>query len=412
MVHKRSSGAVFSYVLSLGACLLAARWGQAWTVPARSPASPDADVLGALRRREASLQAIVALTGGAVAAVAPQGAYAADEDVGVYVGGQGSGSSQVSAPPSKLQRVVINVGDAQALKNEVKFWTEGLEMQVLREGKAADGLTSTVLGYGPESAGKEGFFAIEVKVDPAVLTRPSPRQLNYEVMQPTVDSLAFVQVSARGKVIDLFTKVQTAGGSALFGDATFLDVESPRGVAVRMVPRDQKPAAEIVGMNVEVPAFEAVTNFYRRVLGMQEEKYPESEPGVQKLSTLLASDAGGVKLLLSPVPDGRLKDRKLDAFENLLIVSPSGVDSTMKAAKQVVDLVAEESAKKEDQLRSKLARLGEDASEQQRAGLKAAIRALKSGTQARPKVVKDSVLDDGVGNFLQIAGPSDFETAR
>ena len=26
----------------------------------------------------------------------------------------------------------------------------------------------------------------------------------------------------------------------------------------------------------------------------------------------------------------------------------------------------------------------------------AAIRALKSGTQARPKVVKDSVLDDGV----------------
>ena len=33
---------------------------------------------------------------------------------------------------------------------------------------------------------------------------------------------------------------------------------------------EARPAAEIVGMNVEVPAFEAVTNFYRRVLGMQE----------------------------------------------------------------------------------------------------------------------------------------------
>lgn len=400
MVRKRNSGAVFSYVLSLGACLLAAHWGPAWTSPARSPASAasaDAGVLDTLRRREASLQAIVALTGGAVAAVAPEGAYAADE---------------VSAPPSKLQRVVINVGDAQALKAEVKFWTEGLEMQVLKEGKAADGLVSTVVGYGPESAGKEGFFAIEVKVDPAVLTRPSPRQLNYEVMQPTVDSLAFVQVSARGKVIDLFTKVQNAGGSALFGDATFLDVESPRGVAVRMVPRDQKPAAEIVGMNVEVPAFEAVTNFYRRVLGMQEEKYPEGEPAVQKLSTFLASEAGGVKLLLSPVPDGRLKDRRLDSFEGLLIVSPSGVDGTMKVAEKCVALAAEETARKEEQLRSKLARLGEDGSQQERSELKAAIRALKSGTQARPAVVKENMLDDGVGNLLTIAGASDFESLR
>jgi len=397
MARRRNSGAAFSRALSLGACLvLAAGWGgRAWTsgAPAgRSPASAtsaDADVPDALRRREASLRAVVALAGGAVAAVAPQGALA--EEV-------------VTAPSSKLQRVIINVGDAQALKNEIKFWIEGLEMQVLKEGTSADGKQMVVVGYGPESAGKDSSLGIEVKVDPAVLTRPTPRLLNYEVMQPTVDSLAFVQVSATGKVIELFTKVQNAGGSALFGDATYLDVESPRGIAVRMVPRDQKPTAELVGLNVEVPAFEAVTSFYRRVLGMKEERYPEGDPPVQKLSTLLTSEAGGVKLLLSPVPDGRLKDRKLNSFEGMLIVSPSGVDPTMRVAREVVSRSAEEAAGKDADLKSRLARLGEEGTQKERDALKAAIRARRTGTKALPDVLDGNVLNDGVGNFMFIVG--------
>lgn len=245
-----------------------------------------------------------------------------------------------------------------------------------------------------------------------MLKRPTPRLLNYAVMQPTVDALGFVQVSSTGKIIDLFTKVQNAGGTALFGDATYLDVESPRGVAVRMVPRETKPEVEIVSLNVEVPAFEATTKFYRRVLGMQDEKYPESDPPVQKLSALLTSEAGGAKLLLSPVPDGRMKDRELDEFEGMLIVSPTGSDATVKAAKFAMDVAEKESAEKDEELASKLRQAESGgAGQQARAEIKAAIRARSSGTQFKPEVKTDSfapLIDDGVGNMFFVAGPSDL----
>uniref|UniRef100_A0A7R9ZZC4 Uncharacterized protein n=1 Tax=Pyrodinium bahamense TaxID=73915 RepID=A0A7R9ZZC4_9DINO len=302
---------------------------------------------------------------------------------------------------AKLQRVLVNVGDTESLEKEVKFWTDACQMKVLNDATGKDGKRAVVLGFGPDRSS----FGLELKVDPEVLKRPRPRLLNYEVLQPTVPSLNYMQVGAVGKIIEIFGRVQNAGGSSLIGDASYIDVESPRGVAVRMVPRTTTPSVELVSFNVEVPAFEATTKFYKRAIGLKEIRYSDSEPPVQKLSTYLASDIGGPNLLLSPVPDGRLKDRKLDEFDGVLLVAPSAAD-VAKAASSAVALAAEEEAAKEEEIKRQRQAAKES-------GEKApSLKKFLSATKARPSVQmvdKMARIDDGLGTLLFVKDQADFE---
>lgn len=308
----------------------------------------------------------------------------------------------------RLQRLLISIGSNEDLEKELKFWTEALEMKILSDRVGSDGNRAVVVGYGPESRDKGGFFGIEFKVDPAVLKRPRPKLLNYDVMQPTVNALNFVQVTAKGKAIEIFQRVESSGGATLIGDAKYVDMESPRGVPVRAIPQAETPSVQLVCFNVEVPAFDAVVRFYKRLFGLKELKYPSAGAPVQKLSVLLESGAGGPQLLLSPVPDGRLKDRNLDEFEGVQVVSAGTADVEKKADVFVAE-IKEEVAAKIKAAQEKWVK------EQTAAGRQVTIAdAPKVGRQKLPKpsvqkLDKTVRLDDGVGNILLLSGYDDFE---
>ncbi|CAK0863511.1 unnamed protein product, partial [Prorocentrum cordatum] len=256
-----------------------------------------------------------------------------------------------AASSAKFQRVVVNVGDKASIDKEVFFWTEAARMKVISDKVGADGLRSVVLGYPGDSS---GGALLEVKLDPAVLKRPMPKLLNYEVMQPTVNALNFVQIGLKGKIMELFQKVQESGGASTNGDPSYIDVESPRGVLVRLLPRDDpQPRVELISLNIEVPAFEPVVKFYQRSMGLQRLEYDPADPPITKFSILMGSTLGGTNLLLSPVPDGRLKDRRLDEFEGVVMTAPN-VRKVVDDATAAVQKAAEEAAAKEEAIKQKI----------------------------------------------------------
>lgn len=310
--------------------------------------------------------------------------------------GQVALAESVKTPPAtaRLQRVMVSIPDNDSLDKELKFWKEACQMKVLNEKKGADGSRVALVGFSPE-------FVLELKVDPSVLKRPRPKLLNYDAMQPTVDALSYMQMSAVGKSMELFARVQNAGGAALLGDATYLDAESPRGVPLRMIAKGEKPAMELISFNVEVPAFESTLKFYKRGVGLKELKYPDDGPPIVKLSKLLASDVGGPNLLLTPVPDGRLKDRKLDEFEGAVMVSPAATEFSTAAA-SAIELAAQEEAEKLKELRAAAA------SDTESTGLKKYL----AGTRATPSMsTEDGTIriDDGVGNILFVRDQAKYE---
>jgi len=295
---------------------------------------------------------------------------------------------------------VINVGDKDQMDREVFFWSEACRMKVLSDKVGADNMKSVVMGYPGDSS---GGIAIEVKMDPAVLKRPRPKLLNYEVMQPNVNALNFVQIGLKGKIMELFQKVQASGGASTNGDPSYIDVESPRGVSVRLLPRPEpQPRVEMLSLNIEVPAFEPVVKFYQRAMGLQRLEYDPGDPPITKFSILMGSTLGGTNLLLSPVPDGRMKDRRLDEFEGVVMTAPS-VKKVVDDATVAVQRAAEEAAAKEDSLRRKYLA----AKEREGAG----VPILRKGTKAVPSVAMGESaarINDGVSNMILVSDTADI----
>ncbi|CAJ1330846.1 unnamed protein product [Effrenium voratum] len=328
----------------------------------------------------------------------------------------------VQAAPMKLQRVVVDVGKSEDLEKELKFWTKACQMKVLTDTTGADGLRSVTVGYGSEK--DDSSCAIEIKVDPSALTRKRPSLLNYSVMQPTVNALNFTQISQPDQIFDMYARVEDTGGVSLVGDARYLDCEgkfhndffakqkverfrprrqSPRGVQVRMVPREGPPTVELVSLNIEVPAFEPTVKFYKRIGALQEATYNESEEApIQKFSVLLKSQVGGPKLLLSPVPDNRIKQRDRDEFVGLLMLAPNA-KQVADSAEKAMAVALEEERKKDEADRDKLLQSGKKPEE-----------GPKKGTLARPAVEiagADARIDDGVGNILMITDSNAFKSS-
>ncbi|CAE7242824.1 unnamed protein product [Symbiodinium natans] len=238
----------------------------------------------------------------------------------------------------KLQRVVVDagahgvqmrqIGNDEQREKELKFWCGAAGMKVLSDGPGADGQRSVCVGYLPQK--DPGAFAIELKIDPSVLTRKRPSLLNYSVMQPTVNALCFTQVSQPDTVFDMYARVEASPGTSMVGDARYLDCEVLAGSgllplqkqlsflgaglllkqehATNFFLRRSSPAIELVALNIEVPAFNPTVKFYKRIGGLEETTYNEAEEApIQKFSVLLQSKEPGPKLLLCPVPDYRVK---------------------------------------------------------------------------------------------------------
>merc|ERR1719333_1159731 len=82
-------------------------------------------------------------------------------------------------------------------------------------------------------------------------------------------------------------------------------------------------------------------------------EYDPADPPITKYSILMGSSLGGPNMLLSPVPDGRLKDRRLDEFEGVVMTAPN-VKKVVDDAEVAVKKAAEEAAAKEEKLKKKL----------------------------------------------------------
>lgn len=388
-------------------CLSVAAWSTAsrvqsstYAVPRGTPrisediTKPDAGVAQSMSRRD-----IAGVAGIFAAGTSSASAEEADMLAPALAPVPVPVPAPVPAPVSaRLQRVMVNVANDEALKNELKFWTEAAQMKVLKDFVDSDGNRTAIVGFGVGPSTGGDYIGVQVKVDPGLSKRPLPKLLNYNVMQPTVAALNFVQIGANGKVIEIFNRVQSSGGSSLFGDATYIDVESPRGVSVRLVPRTGAPSMELLSFNIEVPAFEPTVKFYQRAVGLTLEQYPDDEPPVQKLSACLGSTLGGPKVLLSPVPDGRLKEKNLDEFEGVVMVSPSAKRVAEAAKAAVVLAKQEEEEKKAKESGTPKKRLSYEEEREIRRTLNGA-----PGTEAKPSVAVDgatTVIDDGVGNFI------------
>jgi len=314
--------------------------------------------------------------------------------------------STTASADARLQRLLINIENDEAMAQEIKFWKDALGMKVLSDGKVADGNREVIMSYGSEK-GSGGAFAIQARIDPALAARAKPKFLNFDVLQPTVDALNFVQVSQQGKVIDVFEKVQAAGGSAMIGDYGYFDVTSPRDVPVRIVTKPEaQPKVDHICMNIEVPAFEATNKFYQRAFGFKEISYPAEEPPVQQLSKYYEPKTGGPKLLLSPVPDKRLKNRELDEFEGLLMVT-SSPGSIAKQVEVAVTLADEEEADKQKKLNEEL--YGAKGKIKSRAQDKIPETVAKPAVTPAASTGGLTTVDDGLGNFIFVASKEEFE---
>eukprot|EP00929_Paragymnodinium_shiwhaense_P079477 TRINITY_DN4137_c0_g1_i1.p1 TRINITY_DN4137_c0_g1~~TRINITY_DN4137_c0_g1_i1.p1 ORF type:complete len:433 (-),score=148.19 TRINITY_DN4137_c0_g1_i1:297-1541(-) len=402
--HVRARRSALPATLVVAATAAATLACSAWRSAGRGFASPNlrattSDLEAAeagLRRREVAAGLAVASGLSTVFGASP----ALAEEVAAATA-TAKVTQIANTADARMQRLLINIEDDEAMASEIKFWKDALGMQILSDGKVADGNREVIMSYGSEKA---GAFAVQVRIDPALAARQKPKFLNFDVLQPTVDALNFVQVSQPNKVIDVFEKVQAAGGSAMIGDYQYFDVTSPRGVPVRIVSKaDKAPTVDHVCLNIEVPAFEATNKFYQRAFGFKELSYPAEEPPVQQLSRFYESKSGGPKLLLSPVPDKRMKDRALDEFEGLLLTS-SSTPQLIAQAENAVALARQEQdeKKKEEELLM---------------GAKGKIKSKDKNpeTVAVPDVTKAAsaagltTVDDGLGNFLFVTAKDEFE---
>jgi len=297
-------------------------------------------------------------------------------------------SVAASTTALKLRRTVIDLGSNDALDKELKFWTSACDMKVLSDTADAKGNRTAVVGF-------DSSFGIEIKVDPSALTRKTPTLMNWSVMQPTVNGLNFHQLTGKGQIFDIYNRVESSGGTSLIGDARYLDCESPRGVQIRIVPRETPPSVEIIGLNIEVPSFAAALKLYQKFGGFSEISYNVAEePPIQEKSAFLASPAGGPKLLLSPVPDFRVKQRDRDEFINLGFASPD-IKKSAQAAQAVIAAIEEDEKANDEQARGRFLSKGEKPPE-----------ILRKGTLPKPSLDNADgrlTLDDGVGNILVVS---------
>lgn len=232
------------------------------------------------------------------------------------------------------------------LASEVKFWTEGLGMGVVR-GSPAGG--SCALAYAPESLAQEdgGGFALELSGVPAGLERPGAGGGG---------GLAFLQIALPNMIS--MSKVDAAGGEILSGYG-WLRIRSPGGVDVRAYVGRRRDPVEFAALRCDDPGrggagldgaagamgspLEANAAYYRG-LGMEEREVPAPEdlftPTPPEGSRLLCfgDTARETGLLLLPPGNEAGGSRSLGVLQGLSIVASQGTGSGRDPAGRDVEV--------------------------------------------------------------------------
>ena len=236
-------------------------------------------------------------------------------------------------------RVRLRVPD---LAQEVKFWTRGLGMAVVRGSPEAG---ACAVGFAPESLEQEdgGGFALELAGVPPGLERPGGARGGG-------GALAFLQIAVPNMIS--MSKVDEAGGEILSGYG-WLRMRSPGGVDVRAYVGRRRDPVEFVALREDSPRGgtgggdllgEGVA-FYRR-LGMAERPVPVPEdlftPPPPEGSRLLcfgdeATETG--LLLLAPGTEAG-GSRGPGALQGLSIVTALGGNGARDPAGDTVEVLA------------------------------------------------------------------------
>ena len=313
----------------LGAALLAR--GAAGPAPARAGALLDRRRAELARTRELLaadpesqlLAAQQYLLQNEVERVAGNAEFVA-EARGRFDGGEGGGAGGYFA------RVRLRVPD---LAREVRFWTRGLGMAVVR-GSPEEG--ACAVGYAPESLAQEdgGGFALELTGVPPGLERPGGARGGG-------GALAFLQVALPNMIS--MSKVDEAGGEILSGYG-WLRIRSPGGVDVRAYVGRRRDPVELVALRDDGPPGGGGVAFYRG-LGMAERPVPVPEdlfsPSPPEGSRLLcfgdeAAETG--LLLLAPEAEAG-GSRGPGVLQGLSIVTASGGTAVRDPAGDAVEVL-------------------------------------------------------------------------
>eukprot|EP00903_Cladosiphon_okamuranus_P020987 g19279.t1 len=267
---------------------LASRWEQ----PVSSMIMNNAGSSG--RQDDASGEGLLTRTGwlqattaavavGVGVAVSPDPASAAAKE---------SGPDGLPASGYFVQHAVFKVPD---MDEEVKFYTKGLGMKIVRQ-REVNGARNVFVAYGEETlANKDGgYFSLELVYDPKAppgYSSGGPFQYLGLSLDSTLATIAY--------------KVDAAGGTVVphwFGTKDFVEVTSPSGTTVRVKEGKRRDPFSVVAFGTQYP--DKATAYFHNVLGMKEQ-----DAGLLKVLGPLAGDAlrlsgydkNGVSVALNPV---------------------------------------------------------------------------------------------------------------
>ncbi|CAM9272067.1 unnamed protein product [Ectocarpus sp. 13 AM-2016] len=191
-----------------------------------------------------------------------------------------------------VQHAVFKVPD---MDEEVKFFTKGLGMKVVRQ-REVNGARNVFVAYGDESLQNKdgGYFSLELVYDPKAppgYSTGGPFQYLGLTLSSTLATIAY--------------KVDAAGGTVVphwFGTKDFVEATSPSGTTVRVKEGKRRDPFSVVAFGTQFP--DKATAYFHNVLGMKEQ-----DAGLLKVLGPLAGDAlrlsgydkAGVSVALNPV---------------------------------------------------------------------------------------------------------------
>lgn len=226
-------------------------------------------------------------------------AVAAQTGVAVSVSPDAASAATTGGAPNGLpasgyfvQHAVFKV---QNIEEEIKFYTQGLGMKVVRQ-REVNGARNVFVSYGEESlrAKDGGYFSLELVYDPKA-------PIGYSSGGP----FQYLGITLPSTLAMVAYKTDDAGGTVVphwFGTRDFMEVTSPCGTTVRVKEGKRRDPFSVLAFGTQYP--DKTRAYFHDVLGMKDQ-----DAGLLKILGPLAGDANrlsgydrnGVSVALNPV---------------------------------------------------------------------------------------------------------------
>ncbi|CAM9573486.1 unnamed protein product [Chrysoparadoxa australica] len=205
-------------------------------------------------------------------------------------------AAQATQDVPYMQHAVILVQD---MDESLKFWCDGLGMQVVRQ-RSSGSTTTKFVGYGPEDLNKGGFFSLELVKDTTKTIQNPGTAFQYLGLTLPVSPEAAVKV-AEG--------TGTLKGSAL--SKGYAEVTGPEGLRVRLTKGVRQDPVTTVGFGTNDLA--KSSSYWVKAAGMKEQG---AEPfGGDKR---LGYTPKGVHVSLVTIPEAPVRG---DTFGKVAVLS-------------------------------------------------------------------------------------------